>query len=68
MNLEKNFNDAVALLSGSGDEIVPATLGANDQINFFVGYHQQQQELWKSRKDRETEGEAAVSADAENDD
>lgn len=68
VNLEKNFNDAVALLSGSGDEIVPATLGANDQINFFVGYHQQQQELWKSRKDRETEGEAAVSADAENDD
>lgn len=66
--LEQDFNDAVALLSGSRDEIVPATLGANDQINFFVGYHQQQQELWKNRKDREAEGGAATVADAENDD
>ncbi len=63
--LERLFNDAVVLLPGGGEEVVPATLGANDQINFFVAYHQQKQELWKSRKDDGAEGgsEGASVAD-----
>lgn len=68
VKLERDFNDAVALLPGSGDQIVPATLGANDQINFFVGYHQQQQELWKKREDREAEADELAAADAQSED
>ena len=58
--LETEFNGAMKLISAPGSNIIPATLSMNDQINFFVGYHQQAQELWKSRKANEGETNEVV--------
>lgn len=49
--LEREFNQAMGMLEAYGDEIIPSTLSMNDQINFFVGCHQEAENLWKSDKE-----------------
>lgn len=64
--LDREFNEAMKLLEASGDEILPATLSMNDQVNFFVGYHQEAQDLWKSRKDDGEESDQDALESLEN--
>lgn len=49
--LEREFNQAMGMLEAYGDEIIPPTLSMNDQINFFVGCHQEAENLWRSNKE-----------------
>lgn len=51
--LQHEFNETAKLLEPKGDETIPTTLSVGDQVNFFVGFHQEQQYLWQPRKERE---------------
>lgn len=65
--LDREFSQAMELLEASGDEVIPSTLSINDQTNFFVGFHQEMQELWKSNKKKPEEVNKDTSLAAEND-
>ena len=55
------------LLEASGNVTLPATLSMDDQINFFVGYHQEGRELWRSRKnDEEASDQDATESSEDN--
>ncbi|MBR2836142.1 MAG: type I-C CRISPR-associated protein Cas8c/Csd1 [Coriobacteriales bacterium] len=51
---EKEAGEIIDMLSG--DEQIPATLSDDDQLSFFIGFYQEDRELWKksSNSDEET--------------
>lgn len=65
--LDQELKQAMDLLEASGNVTLPATLSMDDQINFFVGYHQEGRELWKSRKnDEEASDQDATESSEDN--
>lgn len=61
--LEKESDEIMGLLEGAHS--FPASLDADQQGEFFVGYYQQRVELWLSHKDKNLDGEDTATAAVE---
>ncbi|MDO4806813.1 MAG: type I-C CRISPR-associated protein Cas8c/Csd1 [Coriobacteriales bacterium] len=46
--VEREFDEIFGLLAG-GERPIPATLGNDDQLMFYVGYYQERVDLWTKR-------------------
>ena len=47
VNLSKEMDEIIGKMSGSGQ--VPKTLSPDEQCEFFIGYHQEREDLWSNR-------------------
>jgi CRISPR-associated protein Csd1 len=63
--IEREVEQIFALLDGEGQPI-PATLGNDDQLMFYIGFYQERVSLWEKRdKGQEDEIQEAINNEEE---